>query len=112
MTTPPQNLTLDRKGRYLIGDKLGEGAQGAVYKIVNTKTGCEDEWAVKVTPHPKPTKNRKSENESKARSLSFERQLYYVAFIQHQGKIVPKVPEESGLLRGYGEDREGKCRLW
>ena len=109
-------LKLDRKGRHKVGKKLGEGAQGAVYEVVRTDTGESGQWAVKLTPHPKPTRSRRSEDEINARHLSYERQLYQCSLLQLQGTVIPRVPESEKNLQVYGQDADGKssdpqCRV-
>jgi hypothetical protein len=110
MVLPPSSLaklSVDRKGHYSVGSKLGDGACGEVYKLVENKTDEDGLWAVKVTPKPKPTKNRRSANEVNARLLHHERSMYQSALVQLQGEgMIPKLPSAKNI-QPYGIDDEG-----
>lgn len=102
------NLKLDSKGLYRVGDKLGEGAQGAVFKVVRIAAGEDCEWAVKVTPFAKPTRNRRSEAEVNSRHLANERMMYQNSLAMYQGTMIPKTPNFKMKLQVYGQSQEGE----
>jgi serine/threonine protein kinase len=105
-SSPLARIRLDHKGRYRVGRKLGQGAQGVVHSIELKETNEDTRWCCKLAPHPRVTKNRRSEAEINARHLCHERQLYQASLPMLQGTIIPKVPSGFKNLRAYGEDAE------
>ena len=102
-------VEIDRKGRYRIGAKIGEGAMGTVYKILDTETQQDDKWAVKVTPIAKPTKNRRSQPEVCQRLLEHERSMYEVTYLHLRGSVLPNVPSAKN---GKGLRVHGKSGMF
>lgn len=102
------NLKLDSKGLYRVGDKLGEGAQGAVFKVARIETGEDCKWAVKVTPFANPTRNRRSEAEINSRYLANERMMYQNSLAMYQGTMIPRTPNFKMKLQVYGQSEEGE----
>lgn len=121
MTSPLlSKLKVDTKRRYKVGAKLGEGAFGSVYALDDqagkgSKLSDDDggdrimsydeiEWAVKVTPIPKPTRNRRSDAEQSARLLQNERNIYY-RLAKLQGHMIPRIPDSTKWIPS-GTDQE------
>lgn len=98
------NVQLSRKGRYRVGDKIGEGAMGIVHKVVDTESQEDNKWAVKLTQVPKATKSRRSQPEVRARLLNHERSLYEITFSMLRGSVLPKTPMGTTGLQVYGKD--------
>lgn len=101
-----RDLKLDRRGRYGVGRKIGDGAQGTVYRVLDNTTGEDGWWAAKVTPHPKVTTTRRSTNEINSRHLNHERLMYENSLVKLRGRVIPQIPDGKTLYV-YKQDREG-----
>ncbi|GAX17446.1 hypothetical protein FisN_5Hh094 [Fistulifera solaris] len=85
MSAQLKKIKFDRRGRHVLGTKLGEGAQGFIYSL-KKENGEDSEWCAKITAIAKATKSRQSVRE-----------------------IIPRLPKPSGdtkTLEAYKNDAE------
>jgi hypothetical protein len=109
MSAQLKKIKFDRRGRHVLGTKLGEGAQGFIYSL-KKENGEDSEWCAKITAIAKATKSRQSASEANERALQYERLLYQSTFARLQGEIIPRLPKPSGdtkTLEAYKNDAEG-----
>lgn len=110
MSAQLKKINFDRKGRHVLGKKLGEGAQGFIYSL-KKDSGEDSGWCAKITAIAKPTKSRRSVAEINEGALQYERLMYQSTFVRLQGDIIPRLPKASGetkSLEAYKSDTEGK----
>jgi hypothetical protein len=109
MSAQLKKVKFDRKGRYVLGTKLGEGSQGFIYSL-KKENGEDSDWCAKITAVAKKTKSRQTTSEANERALQYERLMYQSTFARLQGDIIPCLPKPSGetkSLQAYKYDEEG-----
>jgi hypothetical protein len=84
------------KPEWKIGKRLGSGACATVHAL-ETLSGTETEYAIKLAPLPvKTTKKQNSEAEINASRLHYENVVYQNQFPDIQGTMIPNLPPGKG----------------
>lgn len=89
----PQGLVL--YDSFVVGSRIGAGAQALVHSIVDTRSGVETDFVVKLAKTANPNLSKKKFLEASLNSsfLNGERTRYKFHF--PSGAIVPSLPDRS-----------------
>lgn len=110
-----KKIKFDKKGRHVLGTKLGGGGAGDgiarfVYSL-EKENGEDSDWCGKITKIAKPTTTFDSEQEIADRALVHERWMYQIALKDLQGHIIPRLPNtqlgDPKSLEAYKKDKDG-----
>jgi len=96
----PDGLVLQgkKKGKtFRLGKCLGEGAQGAVYAIIDESNGAElSNFVAKVATKPANYSNKKKKNPSEEEinyNLLYQEKTHYFSRLESlRGKVIPRIP--------------------
>ena len=102
MVTKSDLSEVELPNQWMLGRKLGEGAQGAVF-AVNDKNNKETEWAVKLTKKPPKGKSKDhAEARMNAGSLHSEGLIYTAQLKKLHKTMVPDMPLDVSGVRTSG----------